>query len=54
MKNPYRINVSIERSTRNDLRSWCDQNHQQMGWIIESLIKEFLTREETQNVKESP
>ena len=50
MKNPYRINVIIEKPTRDNLKTWCSENHQQMGWIINNLIKEFLSQE-NQNEK---
>ena len=45
MKSPYRINVTIEKSTRDSLRDWCNRNHQQMGWTINVLIEEFLNQE---------
>jgi hypothetical protein len=53
MRNPYRINVIIEKSTRNDLKAWCSKNHQQMGWTINNLIQQFLIDKENERGKDN-
>lgn len=50
MKNPYRLNIKIEKSNRDKLQAWCRKNHQQMGWTINELVEEFLSKKEKENV----